>query len=95
MYFTDRFSTIFIWRNIRKSHETFTKKKAPVRAGEWDTQTARNFLPFVESNVASITTNKNLHLGTGTYNIALLFLKSPIENDNHINLVKMSHINLS
>ena len=58
-----------------------------VRAGEWDTQTTEEPLPHVESNVASIKVHEKLHRGTGSFNIALLFLETPIENDKHINTV--------
>ena len=58
-----------------------------VRAGEWNTQTTRELLPFVESNVASIVVHGHLNRTTGSYNIALLFLETPIKNDFHINTI--------
>ena len=58
-----------------------------VRAGEWDTQTAREPFPFVESIVASMKVHEKLQRGTGTNNLALLFLATPIANAEHINTI--------
>ena len=58
-----------------------------VRAGEWDTQTTHEPFPFAESNVISIDIHPRYNMGSGVYNIALLFLETPIENAPHINTV--------
>ena len=58
-----------------------------VRAGEWDTRTTQEPLPHVESNVTSMEVHEKLHKTSGIYNIALLFLATPIENDKHINTI--------
>ncbi|CAO1431582.1 unnamed protein product [Diamesa hyperborea] len=62
-------------------------KNLIVRAGEWDTQTNREHLPFVESNVASLVVHENLVKTAGLNNIALLFLKTPVQNNKHINTI--------
>ncbi|CAO1321183.1 unnamed protein product [Diamesa tonsa] len=62
-----------------------TNDSLSVRAGEWDTQTPIEPLPFVGSNVTSIVK----HEVSGTYNIALLFLKTPFERNFHINTICM------
>ena len=61
--------------------------KFVVRAGEWDTQTTLEPLPFVESNVASIEVHKQFNRKNALNNIALLFLETPIQNDQHINTI--------
>ena len=58
-----------------------------VRAGEWDTQTAREPLQYVESNVESMVVHENFNKGNGINNIALLFLETPIANAEHINTI--------
>ncbi|CAO1429879.1 unnamed protein product [Diamesa tonsa] len=66
-----------------------------VRAGEWDTQTTSEHLPFVESNVASLAVHENLVSSSGLNNIALLFLETPIQNDKHINTICLPQRNVN
>ena len=61
--------------------------KLHVRAGEWDTQTIREPLPSVESNVASIEVHKDFNKKNVINNIALLFLETPFQNAQHINTI--------
>lgn len=65
------------------------------RAGEWDTQSIREPFPSVESNVACIVVHEQFQRRTGTYNIALLFLETPINNAEHINTVCLPPPHLS
>lgn len=69
--------------------------KLIARAGEWDTQTKREPFPYVESNVKCIVVHEQFRRATGTYNIALLFLETPINNAEHINTICLPQPHLS
>lgn len=66
-------------------------KKAPnsflVRAGEWDTQTAEERLPYVERAVRRIITHPQYNPRNVAYDFALLILSEPLVLDDHINVV--------
>ncbi|CAO1363174.1 unnamed protein product [Diamesa hyperborea] len=70
-------------------------KNLIVRAGEWDTQTDREHLETVESKVASYVVHENFVNKTHIYNIALLFLKTPIHNEAHINTICLPQPNVN
>ncbi|RZC40602.1 Trypsin domain containing protein [Asbolus verrucosus] len=58
-----------------------------IRAGEWDTQSKNELLPYQERDVASVTIHPQYSSGPLYNDIALLFLKEPVELDEHINVV--------
>ncbi|CAH0559487.1 unnamed protein product [Brassicogethes aeneus] len=58
-----------------------------VRAGEWDTQTEKERLPYQERNVVRIITHNDFHQNTLFNDVALLLLDSPIQEAEHIGLV--------
>ncbi|GBP33111.1 Phenoloxidase-activating factor 2 [Eumeta japonica] len=48
------------------------------RVGEWDTQTVNEIYPFQDRNVAEVEIHKDFNPGNLFYDIALLFLESPV-----------------
>ncbi|XP_060809287.1 phenoloxidase-activating factor 2 [Amyelois transitella] len=60
-----------------------------IRAGEWDTQTNKERLPYQERTVQEIYINSGFHSKNLVNNIALLRLERPLELAEHINVVCM------
>ena len=58
-----------------------------VRAGEWDTQTKLELYPHVDADVQSLVVHKDYYKGGLFNDIAVLFLKTPIQNAENINTV--------
>ena len=58
-----------------------------VRAGEWDTQTKLEPYPFVDADVQSMIVHKDFVSANLFNDIALLFLKTPIQNAENINTI--------
>ena len=58
-----------------------------VRAGEWDTQTTYEPYPYVDAQVESMVVHKDFVAANLFHDIALLFLKTPINNVEHISNV--------
>ncbi|CAO1431664.1 unnamed protein product [Diamesa hyperborea] len=58
-----------------------------VRAGEWDTQTKLELFPHIDADVQSLIVHKDYYKGGLFNDIALLFLKTPINNAENINTV--------
>ncbi|GAB0097202.1 phenoloxidase-activating factor 2 [Sergentomyia squamirostris] len=56
-----------------------------VRAGEWDTQTTKERLPFQERTVSRIISHPSYNAKNLANNIALLVLTSPFQLMDHIN----------
>ncbi|CAH0730203.1 unnamed protein product, partial [Brenthis ino] len=48
------------------------------RAGEWDTQTEKEVYPYQDRNVKEVVVHKDFNGGNLFYDIALLFLESPM-----------------
>jgi len=67
------------------------QNKAPntlkVRAGEWDTQTKNELFPHSDHDVLDVVIHEQFYKGGLHNDIALLFLKNPIEPADHINTV--------
>ncbi|XP_063696247.1 phenoloxidase-activating factor 2-like isoform X2 [Culicoides brevitarsis] len=58
-----------------------------VRAGEWDTQTEKERLPYQERRVAEVLPHPMFNDKTLSYDLALIRLDSPFNLDRHINVV--------
>lgn len=58
-----------------------------VRAGEWDSQTEKERLPFVERNVQHVIVHPQYNKRNAANDFALLFLSEPIELNDHINVI--------
>ncbi|KAJ8983011.1 hypothetical protein NQ317_014308 [Molorchus minor] len=55
-----------------------------IRAGEWDTQTTKERLPYQEKDVANITIHPNFNPKTAFSDFALLYLEQPVDLGAHI-----------
>uniref|UniRef100_A0A1B0DF92 Uncharacterized protein n=1 Tax=Phlebotomus papatasi TaxID=29031 RepID=A0A1B0DF92_PHLPP len=55
-----------------------------VRAGEWDTQTTKERLPFQERTVSQIISHPSYNIKTLANNVALLVVTSPFQIMDHI-----------
>lgn len=62
-------------------------KTLMIRAGAWNTQSNDESLPFVEVDVESVIIHKDFGSKSGYNDVALLFLKTPLTKENHINTV--------
>ncbi|CAH2062301.1 unnamed protein product, partial [Iphiclides podalirius] len=49
------------------------------RAGEWDTQTTKEIYPYQDRDVARVAVHKDFNKGNLFYDIALLFLATPMD----------------
>jgi hypothetical protein len=58
-----------------------------VRAGEWDTQTNNELYPHQDRTVKSIVTHPNYYAGALYNDIGLLFLESPVEYAENVDVV--------
>ncbi|KAH8393677.1 hypothetical protein KR200_009345 [Drosophila serrata] len=58
-----------------------------VRAGEWDLSNARERFPHEESRVRKIERHEEFEYLTGANNLALLFLETPFEIQEHIRTI--------
>lgn len=58
-----------------------------VRAGEWDTQTKNELYAHVDSDVQDIVVHQEFYRGGLFNDVALLFLKTPIQPKEHISTV--------
>lgn len=57
------------------------------RAGEWDSQTTKERLPYQERAISQIITHPEFSIKTLAYDVALLVLESPVQLDDHINVI--------
>lgn len=65
----------------------YTANDIKVRAGEWDSKTTRERLPYQERNVANIISHKDF-VAAGVFNdFALLVLETPMDKAEHIGTV--------
>jgi len=58
-----------------------------IRAGEWDTQTTKERLPYQERGVHAILTHPNFNSKSLANDVALLILSQPVQLDRHINVI--------
>ncbi|XP_058831215.1 phenoloxidase-activating factor 2-like isoform X1 [Topomyia yanbarensis] len=58
-----------------------------IRAGEWDTQTTKERLPFQERLVTRINSHPDFNPRSLAFDIAILELESPVTLADHINVV--------
>lgn len=62
-------------------------KDIRIRAGEWDTQTTRERLPFQERNVANIIVHDQFNPNTVPNDFALLVLEKPIDKLENVGTI--------
>lgn len=65
----------------------FRKGQLKIRAGEWDTQTTKERLPFQERSVVRVSSHPEFNPRSLAYDVAVLELESPIQLADHINVV--------
>lgn len=58
-----------------------------IRAGEWDTQTIKERLPYEESTVANVVLHPQYNPRNVAYDFALVILNTPFTLGDHINVV--------
>ncbi|XP_060525281.1 uncharacterized protein LOC132701417 [Cylas formicarius] len=58
-----------------------------IRAGEWDTQTTKERLPYQERNVAQVIIHEEFHPKTVINDVALLILTEPINGADNIGTI--------
>lgn len=67
--------------------KVFQTNQLIARAGEWDSQTTKERLPYQERNLAQIITHPEFSIKTLANDVALLVLQSPVNLDEHIGTV--------
>ena len=72
---------------LTAAHVVANKPQLSIRAGEWDTQTTKEIYPHQDREVQSIAVHKDFNAGILFYDVALLFLKSPINMAPNVGLV--------
>lgn len=67
--------------------ESFRTGSLTVRAGEWDTQTMKERLPYQERSVQTVILHPDYNRRSIAYDFALVILSQPITLDDHINVI--------
>lgn len=65
----------------------FEENNLVIRAGEWDTDTDKEFLPHVDVVVDRKIIHEEFSVITGINNVALLILKKPLDRAAHIGTI--------
>lgn len=65
----------------------FRRGQLKIRAGEWDTQTTKERLPYQERLVTRVNSHPDFNPRTLAFDVAILELEKPIELADHINVV--------
>lgn len=68
------------------------KKKYKITAGDWDTKNSREIYPNQDREVENVIIHPNFIDDPPTNNIALLFLKTPVDIFDNVNLVCLPDI---
>ncbi|KAJ8971754.1 hypothetical protein NQ314_000571, partial [Rhamnusium bicolor] len=58
-----------------------------IRAGEWDTQTTKERLPYQERNIVNIITHKDFNPVTVFNDVALLILDRPVDKADNVGTI--------
>ncbi|KAG6459175.1 hypothetical protein O3G_MSEX011240 [Manduca sexta] len=64
---------------LTAAHYVASGPQLRVRAGEWDTQHAKEPYPYQDRDVSRIVVHKDFNKGNLFYDVALLFLNSPMD----------------
>lgn len=72
---------------VTAAHCVTGNKQFKIRAGEWDTQNKKELYPHQDREVASIVSHPDYYAGALFNDIALLFLKNPVDIDENVNVV--------
>ncbi|XP_052893903.1 phenoloxidase-activating factor 2-like [Anopheles moucheti] len=71
----------------------FRQGQLKVRAGEWDTQTTKERLPYQERMVTRVNSHPDFNPRSLASDIAILELEQPIQPAEHINVVCLPSVN--
>lgn len=71
----------------------FRKGQLKIRAGEWDTQTTKERLPYQERAVTRVNSHPDFNPRSLANDIAVLELDQPIQLADHINVVCLPPVN--
>ncbi|XP_014610475.1 PREDICTED: proclotting enzyme isoform X1 [Polistes canadensis] len=58
-----------------------------IRAGEWDTQTSNEILPYQDRSVDKITVHEQFHAGALYNDVAVVFLSQPVDIAENVDIV--------
>ncbi|XP_045489671.1 phenoloxidase-activating factor 2 isoform X1 [Pieris rapae] len=72
---------------LTAAHYVAASRAFRVRAGEWDTQTTKEIYPYQDRDVNEIVIHKDFNKNNLFYDIALLFLSSPMEYAQNVGIV--------
>ncbi|XP_063911669.1 phenoloxidase-activating factor 2-like [Zophobas morio] len=72
---------------VTAAHCVSSKKQFKIRAGEWDTQTKKELYPHQDREVESIIVHPQYYAGALYNDIALLFLKTPVDIAENVNVI--------
>ncbi|CAF4888634.1 unnamed protein product [Pieris macdunnoughi] len=72
---------------LTAAHYVAASKAFRVRAGEWDTQTTKETYPYQDRDVSEIVIHQDFNKKNLFYDIALLFLSSPMEYALNVGIV--------
>ncbi|CAH2101283.1 unnamed protein product [Euphydryas editha] len=72
---------------LTAAHYVAFAKSLRVRAGEWDTQTTNEIYPYQDRDVDSVAVHKDFNKNNLFYDIALLFLTSPMQMAPNVGIV--------
>lgn len=72
---------------LTAAHCVTAKTNFKVRAGEWDTQTTKELLPHQDRDVESVVIHPQFYAGALYNDIALLFLRTPVELAENVDIV--------
>ncbi|XP_026494120.2 phenoloxidase-activating factor 2-like isoform X1 [Vanessa tameamea] len=72
---------------LTAAHYVAVSKTLRVRAGEWDTQTTKEIYSYQDRDVSSTVVHKDFNKNNLFYDIALLFLASPLEMAPNVGIV--------
>ncbi|CRL07166.1 CLUMA_CG020154, isoform A [Clunio marinus] len=64
-----------------------TSRDLKIRAGEWDTQTTKERLPYQERDIQSIIIHPEFNSKSLANDVAILILDQPVTLDQHINVI--------
>lgn len=67
--------------------KVFQPNQLKIRAGEWDSQTTNERLPYQEREISQIITHPEFSIKTLANDVALLVLSAPVQLDDHINVI--------
>ncbi|VVC98030.1 unnamed protein product [Leptidea sinapis] len=72
---------------LTAAHYVTAMRAMKIRAGEWDTQTTKEIYPYQDRDVEQVVVHKDFNKNNLFYDIALLFLSTPVELAPNVGVV--------